>query len=76
MRASSPSQRARGQSLGEAFASLTSNGRDPNRSQDMANAIGSGFRNAARRDEYERNCAESPEMLRNMGFHGVDRDFD
>jgi hypothetical protein len=66
--ASPRTARARGEAMGAAFATL--NSQDFDRASDMRSAVDAGFHNAARRDEYERDCAENPEMLRDMGFFG------
>jgi hypothetical protein len=64
--------RAKGQSFGDAFASLTA--QDVDRANDMRDAMNQGLLNAERQTEYESAVAEDPEALRAMGFHGIDRD--
>jgi hypothetical protein len=60
--------RAKGQSLGDAFASLTA--ADVDRSMDMMSAVDTGLRNAAQRDDYENALMNDEAALIAQGFYG------
>jgi hypothetical protein len=60
--------RKRGQSLGDAFASLTT--ADVDRSMDMMSAMDTGLRNAAQRDDYENALMNDEAALIAQGFYG------
>jgi hypothetical protein len=64
--------RSRGGKLGAGFATLNSD--DFARADSFVGAIETGLRNAATEDARAQAIAESPEMLRDMGFWGIDRD--
>jgi len=72
--ASPQTARARGQSLGAAFATLNSG--DFARAGSFVSAIERGERSAAAQDAHAQAIADDPESLRDMGFWGVDRDDD
>ncbi len=66
------SARARGQSLGSAFATL--NGGDFAKADSFRSAIERGERKAHAQDAHAQAVSESPSALRDMGFEGVNRD--
>jgi hypothetical protein len=63
---------ARGAKLGAGFATLNSD--DFARADAIVGAIERGAREARAQDDYAQMVAESPEVLRSMGFFGIDRD--
>lgn len=64
--------RVHGQSLGQGFAAL--NGASFARAADMRTAVRLGQAEAARRDDYSAFVAQDAATLRDMGFHGPDKD--